>query len=93
MSVSNEAEVEPEPQLVAPLNQSSSIPPAPPPPPSRARTRDDDANDVMSEVMSEDAIQGRVLDKLRTGFSAIEEMGCALSELGLLSILSNEMKQ
>jgi len=25
--------------------------------------------------MSEDAIQGRVLDKLRTGFSAIEEMG------------------
>ena len=32
----------------------------------------------MREVMSEDAIQERVMDKIRTGFSAIEQMGYAV---------------
>ena len=87
MSVSNEPQEDAEfdGQL---LNSSPSVPPPPPPPPPRERTKDDATCDVMNEVMSEDAIQGRVLDKLRTGFSAIEEMGYGHLELSPKSVAS-----
>eukprot|EP00242_Pyramimonas_sp_CCMP2087_P016791 CAMPEP_0198211906 /NCGR_PEP_ID=MMETSP1445-20131203/25413_1 /TAXON_ID=36898 /ORGANISM="Pyramimonas sp., Strain CCMP2087" /LENGTH=111 /DNA_ID=CAMNT_0043886263 /DNA_START=86 /DNA_END=418 /DNA_ORIENTATION=+ len=68
MSISNQPEPDSEPASGATRN-----PPAPPPPPPEEHACE--GGEAMREVMSEDAIQGRVMDKIRTGFSAIEQMG------------------